>query len=583
MRWLLSLVPVVLLGCHAAAPPTTTPAGASGPGEAGEAGERSAAPRPPVVVTIAVDQLAAWVLAERLPLLPADGGFARLRREGTYAIEARHAHAATDTAPGHAALYTGGPPSVSGVFSNEIIDPATRKRVSILRDPATHLVGVDGALETIGSSTAIYRTELLADRLRAERPDAFITSFSLKDRSAIPGGGRRPDAVVWYDGGSDAFVTSTAFAKEFPAWAAAAGKHAAVEQQRAVPWTMLHPAWVTAHARSPDNQPGEGEIGAFGAIFPHDHAHAEPRHLAFRASPASDERLLALALAAIDQPRFGQDPTLLAISFSANDYVGHVFGPDSWEAWDLLDRLDTVLARLFSALDRRVGPDRYAVLLSADHGDTPMPETMAVKGARPWCTAGHPDRWERPCVAGGRLYMEGLGKVLQAAAERAMGPGDWVLGATDPFIYLGPAGRALPEDRQRKLLVALEDELARDPLVARTIETRSLPKVCPPQRDESLDALVCRSFSPGAGELYVVPRPGVFFDSDYVVGKGTSHGSPSLHDRTVPLLVRAPGRVEAGKLVDSPIAVSAFARTAASLLGVAPPAGATEGPDLSHP
>ncbi|HSI05589.1 MAG TPA: hypothetical protein VLC93_13975, partial [Myxococcota bacterium] len=60
----------------------------------------------PVVVTIIVDQFAAWVASERLETLPADGGFARLRREGTYVRAIRYAHAATETACGHAALFT---------------------------------------------------------------------------------------------------------------------------------------------------------------------------------------------------------------------------------------------------------------------------------------------------------------------------------------------------------------------------------------------------------------------------------------------------------------------------------------------
>ncbi len=38
---------------------------------------------------------------------------------------------------------------------------------------------------------------------------------------------------------------------------------------------------------------------------------------------------------------------------SANDYVSHVFGPDSWESWDELYRLDAALGRFFGASDFR--------------------------------------------------------------------------------------------------------------------------------------------------------------------------------------------------------------------------------------
>jgi hypothetical protein len=584
VRFLGPALAVLVLSCGPGLPPP-----ASGPPPASATPVAPPAARPPVVVTIAVDQLAAWVLAERLPLLPEAGGFARLRKEGTYVVEARHAHAATDTAPGHAALYTGGPPRHSGIFANEVIDPRSHKRVSILRDPSTRLLGPAGPLDAPGSSTAAYRAETLADRLRAEHPDAFVASFALKDRSAIPGGGRKPDAVIWYDTGSDAFVTSTAFAPAFPAWAAAEGAHEAVERQRAAPWALLRPAWVASNARTPDLQPGEGDVGGFGVVFPHGYSASSARPMAFRASPASDERLLALALAAVARPRFGAVPSLLAISFSANDYVGHVFGPDSWEAWDQLSRLDVMLSTLLDALDRRVGSGNYAVLLSADHGTTPMPETASVAGARPWCGAPGADRWERPCAAGGRLYMDELSAALQAAARAAIGPGDWVLGVADPYVYLTPEARSLDAARRDKLLAALVATLSANPLVARVVETRTIPATCaaplpsPPRQPEPLDTLLCRSLSQGAGELYVVARSGSFFDPDYIVGKGTSHGAPYLHDRSVPLLVRAPGRARAGQSVDEPVGIAAFARTAASMLGVAPPSGAADGIDLAPP
>ncbi|HUS66606.1 MAG TPA: alkaline phosphatase family protein, partial [Kofleriaceae bacterium] len=76
--------------------------------------------RPPVLVTIVVDQLPAWAALEKVPLLPDDGGFARLRREGTWMRDVRYAHAMTHTGPGHAALYTGRPPVESGIGTDSV-------------------------------------------------------------------------------------------------------------------------------------------------------------------------------------------------------------------------------------------------------------------------------------------------------------------------------------------------------------------------------------------------------------------------------------------------------------------------------
>ncbi len=110
------------------------------------------------------------------------------------------------------------------------------------------------------------------------------------------------------------------------------------------------------------------------------------------------------------------------------------------------------------------------------------------------------------------------------------------------------------------------------------------PETCPPPSDESLPALTCRSIRRDqAGDFYLVPAPGAFFDPDLAVGRGTNHGSPYLYDRAVPLIVRAPGRVPAGATRTAPTSFAAFARTAAALLAIPePPALAgSDAPDLT--
>jgi hypothetical protein len=52
------------------------------------------------------------------------------------------------------------------------------------------------------------------------------------------------------------------------------------------------------------------------------------------------------------------------------------------------------------------------------------------------------------------------------------------------------------------------------------------------------------------------------------VGTGASHGSPHLYDRTVPMLVRAPGAIDAGAVLDAPVDFAAFAALEAALLGL---------------
>jgi hypothetical protein len=561
---------LLALGACASQPPAA-------PGSTLTAG---AAARPRVLVTIVVDQLAGWVADERFPELSPEGGFARLIREGTWVKRMRYAHAATDTAPGHASLYTALSPHESGVYANEIPD-GEGGRVSFLRDTHEHLVTEEGEQAAPGASLARSSAATLADVLHRERPAAEILSFSLKDRGALFAAGRSPRAALWFDTKRDRFVTSTPIAHALPAWALPVASAPALARLQGQTWTPLDPAWVAAHALTPDDQPGEGDEMGFGLVFPHVLSAAREPGYALRTSPMGDDVLFALALAAIDGDHVVGRDALVALSLSANDYIGHVFGPDSWEAWDELARLDRALGRFLSDLDARFGRDGYSVLLTADHGVTTMPEATLVHGARRWCGPTPHDPWDRACGPVGRILPDAVLIELREAARRAIGADDeWVAAVADPYVYLTPGARALEAHRRALLDDAIGRTLRGHPEVDEVTPTHGLPAECPPESDESVSALVCRSVAPGAGDYYVVPSRGSFFDPNVVVGKGTSHGSPYLFDRVVPLLARSPGAIAAGVITEGDVGFETFARTAAELLGIDAPGHAARGAAL---
>lgn len=519
-------------------------------GAAAPAGPAKPSParRAPVVVTIVVDQLGAWVAKERWPVLPETGGFARLRREGTWMTDVRYAHAITDTGPGHAALYTGVPPREHGMWTNDVIDldaaPGTKR--ALLKDPAARTLGADGPLASPGgSSPAVLTAPTLADDFRAAHPDAVIIALSLKDRGTLFAGGKHPSAALWWDRTTDQFVTSTAVAPEFPSWAAALSRNAALVARREPPWTIADPTWLAAHVGDlPDAGPEEGDIGGFGLTFPHDYAKSTSPAMAWRSSPREDETVLDLARAALDA--LATDPTkpvFLALSLSGNDYVGHVFTPKSWEAWDALYRLDANLGAFFADLDRRYGADGWSVVLTADHG-------------------------VRPDV-GRRVMPEQIAAELETAMKPLTKLPRTIAGLPDPYLMLSKEALALPPAELEKVRTAVEAALMKVPGVKKLYRADAAPETCPPETDESDDALVCRSIPRGLGPHdYILLEPGSFFDLDIVPGKGSGHGLPALHDRTVPVLVRAPGQIPAGQVDDAPHSFRVFHATVAKLLGL---------------
>lgn len=529
-------------------------------------------PSPPdVVVAIVVDQFGAWIADTRIPALPSDGGFARLRREGTWVHRVEHPYAATDTAPGHAMLFTGRPPRDSGIYANEVVDEHGA-RVSILRDEGSHLVDVHGATSDIGSSIERLRVSTIADDLRARDANAVIISVSLKDRGAIFGGGRHPDGVIWFDAANDRLATSTAFATSFPGWATRFATPESIRARRETPWDPLDATWLASHAATPDAQRGEGDLEGFGTTFPHDFAHAHRPGSALRASPRGDELVLAVGTAAIEHARHVGAPMFLALSLSSHDYVGHLFGPDSWEAWDEVRRLDGALGRFFGDLDRLVGAEHWAVVLSADHGGTQLPEAVeTIAAARPWCgsnAAPGSDTFERSCGHMVRLIDDPIADDLRLAATESLGPGRWVLGVADPYVFLTPEANALAPARRARLMAALRTRIERMPGMRAVYDAANPRSSCGDDADDSLDALVCRSIPTDAPPFYMVSNAGAFFDANYTIGFGTSHGSPYRYDRTIPLLVRAPGFARAGRDVETPTSSVVVHDTLAALLHV---------------
>ena len=535
--------------CCARAPASPSPAP---PPPATEGPARS-----PLVVAVVVDQLVAWVAAERLPRLPQSGGFARLRREGTWVTDLTYLHAATETAPGHSALFSGCIPRETGIVGNAVwrsdLDPP--REGSLLEDPRYRVVDSAGPVLTadgkrpkngisLANATAGSMPQpWLADRLLAVDPQAVVVALSLKDRGVAFAGGTHPSALVWYDEDAGTLVTSkpdsAPAGDALPTWARPfehplEGKSAA--------WNVLDRGFIEHNLEDvPDDQPGEmPDIG--GRTFPHSIA-GPGMAKRFRATPMADDLLAALTLAAVAQARRADHPMLVAVSFSANDYVGHTFGPNSWEAWDELEELDATLGRLMAGLDALAGAGGYSVVLSGDHGIVPFP----LPRDPAWCAPSAPNPYEKPCHPPTLLTGDDIKDFLNDHLQKRFGRPGLVKAVIEALVFLSESAASLPAAERARLDDAVRAELLSMTVlgtnpVADVFPTSAFVGPCPSASDESVRALVCRATVASRGDFYIVPKEGDFFwGKPRAAPEGASHGTPYRYDRTVPLLVRYPG------------------------------------------
>lgn len=529
------------------------------------AAEEPKAP-PPLAVVISIDQCRADYLERFRPFF-GQGGFERLLGAGMDFTECHQRHAVTNTAPGHATILTGVHANIHGIISNEWRDPVTLAPVGAVEDPNSPLVGYNpapGEKPRPGRSPHRLLATTVGDQLKLRFPaTSHVVALSAKDRQAILLGGRLADAAYWLEAGQ--FVTSTYYRKELPAWVAEFNRGQHVEKDFGRVWDRALPEDAYNRVQGADDAPGEESRLGLGTTFPRkvDGGSAQLTskfYDAYRLTPFLGDLIVEFAKQAIAAEKLGRHETsdLLCIGFPQVDYAGHSYGPDSHEVMDLLIRLDRSLAELFGYLDREVGAGRYVVVLTADHGVTPLPERVQAFGRG---------------VAAGRFAPADLVHGIELELTRLHGSpapaSSWVV--RDSYgLRIVPAALQGKKVRRDELTKEIRDLAAAFPQIQQAF-TREEVLATPPG-DQSVLGRIRLSYYPQQSQDVV------FFLKPYVVDRdpaGTNHGCPYDCDDHVPLLFFGPG-VPHGTRTDR-VGVDNLAPTLSALLKIPTPPQAQAG------
>lgn len=547
---------------------------------------------PRLVVVVVADQLRADLLQRYEGLFEAgeSRGFLRFVAEGATYRRAVYRYATTFTGPGHALVLTGSYPYRNGVAGNYWYDRKLGKMAYCVQDLETEWapVGVEKA-KSISPRTLLGST--VGDELKLASPASKVASFAIKDRSAVFLGGHAADAAVWCDDqGTGRLVTSRYYGDALPKKivaldGGAAGPALADRILAEFPeWRLLRePALYAARsgvaedAPRFENRPIERAWPWAGSAFPHvfpkskDDPLFPSRYFLLATSPFGDDLTLRAALALREEYALGEDdvPDVLAVSFSSPDYVGHAFGPDSWETMDELLRLDSKIAALFAALDAVPGlAGRYVIALTSDHGVASVPALSKSRGLDAGTVefAAKGEHWKT-------INREMTRKLAPYAAgeERV-----WIGGFEEPSFALVPAALARAGVAETAARAALKEILLSGvvPGVLAAFTREDLERTGRP--GDVLEAAMRRSYyPPRGGDVYVVMRPFWLEPRSFA----TTHGQPHAYDADVPLLLYGQG-VRKGARFDECDVID-LAPTLSRLLGVNAPSQ-SEGRVLSE-
>ena len=509
--------------------------------------------RPRLVLLIVVDQFRYDYLT-RFGDLYGASGFRRLLRGGGSWTNANYDHVPTYTAPGHALMLTGATPSRTGIIANDWYERETGRKVKSITDDDMAALG--GRTGEKGKSPRRLMCSTVGDELKSSNQNrSKVIGISAKDRSAILPAGRRATAAYWFSTDSGNMMSSSYYFKQLPDWVARFNSQRLADKWFGARWDRLLPAETEYLKRAgKDDVPWENrdKSSRDTNYFPHvitggAASVSRPFYKALDYTPFSNDLLVAFAKEAITNEGLGAGPQtdLLSISFSANDYVGHRFGPDSQEVMDMALRVDQQIGGLLDFIDERIGLDNTIVVFSADHGVAPVPE-FALRRLVPARREEKTDLF-KVVQAGLQAKYARPGRPASDYIQSFTNRGETEIGIINNNFYLNREALQRDGINLEECERAVGEAARRMPGVIRYFTRQQLEnrKIRP---SDSLSRRVLNGFYPQrSGDVIVVTAPyTIIFDlpDDATDPRSTAtHGSPYSYDTHVPLIIMGQGIV----------------------------------------
>jgi len=468
---------------------------------------------PKLVVMLVVDQMRPDLLTRFDNLYK--NGFRWLIDNGIWFTNTHHEHSYTATGPGHTAIGFGQYPGKLGVIGNSFYDRDLKKNVNCVEDPNASVIGSTNGK---ARSSFRYNTKGLGDWLKEKYSGSKVISIGGKDRAACLLGGKNPDLPLYYNKAGQ-FISSDYYIEQLPDWVSTFNQNLNIQSYKDSLWEKSLNNDVYLKFAREDHYVGETDDylnALYSPVFPIGFDREIDPESAIMGRPWFEREILHLAKIAIKEESLGldTDPDLLAIGFSAMDWMIHDYGPYSQEVMDACIKLDKYLGNFIDYIDEEVGLGNVLFVLTADHGGLPLPEYVVENGG-----------------SGGRINQKHLQEALQWVDEECEEKFGYIPYHRDGGNYFldhdqlkktGLKPEAIYNIVEQYLTVVdgIEKMVIKDNILNSSSNdkiTRRLKNMIHPRKTPEIFPLVTH------GYLYRGPY-------------GTSHGTPYDYDTHVPLI-----------------------------------------------
>ncbi|MFH1832465.1 MAG: alkaline phosphatase family protein [bacterium] len=488
-------------------------------------------------------------------------GLKKLLDNGICYENAYHAHGLPSTAPGHVALSTGTLPKNHSIIANKWLNK-DREEISF---NTPEQVMVDGLSDQcVMSSTP--------------ESQCHVISLSLKKRSAMATANKLGKAL-WFKGESGGFQSNEYYFKTLPEWVKKLNRENNKNSAQEVIWRTFYPEnsieYIFPLIKNYDYAALKHKLINFPIILGQkserkDKKHKNNTHInnsnksydngalpstgkeLFTMTPFASQLLFQAAQKCIDKTLKNKpnDSLVLWVCISNLDMIGHLYGPDSQEAIDLIYHLDKQIDDFMNIVLTKFDAKDVLFALTADHGVQPIQEITKLKGLD----------------QAYRIDAQALIKAMNVRITQKYRINNLVQKFSNVYFVLDHAKlNKLNKKTRKSILHDLKQYLLNQPGIRHVWTKKELEKAhFEPYEKETYYKNQLYNDKPG--DLIYMPQPYSLI-TEYKTG--TSHRTPYDYDTHVPLILY--GHNLKHKIIRKRVLAAQLPVTLAHLLGVAHP------------